>query len=89
MNQGNRPVVLGPLTFQIIDSVFFTKALAMKSVSHDLGLVPRGFLVLGVDKPCIIYRGQMPHASNVLNVVSDTDAVTATILVLALNLTER
>jgi len=88
MNQGSKPIVLGPITFQILE-VFFSTAGAMQSFSHDLGLVPRGSIILGVDKPCIIYRGQMPPASNVVNLVSDTDAVTATILVLALNLTER
>jgi hypothetical protein len=88
MNQGSKPVVFGPITFQILE-VYFSHAGAMESFSHDLGLIPRGSIVLGIDKPCIIYRGQMPPASNVLNLVCDTDAVTATILVLALNLTER
>jgi hypothetical protein len=88
MNQGSKPVVMGPLTFQFLE-VFFSAANVDQSVSHDLGLIPKGFITLGVDKPAILYRGHMPPASNVLNLASDTAAVTATILVVALNVTER
>lgn len=81
------PIDLGPIAVQFV-RVFFAKANTEVPVPHDLR-EPIGWPLVSADKKCIISNGQMPQAPNVLQLVSDTDTVTATILVMAVNRTER
>jgi len=82
------PINLGPISIQVV-RVYFSSVDMETPVEHQLGIVPAGAVVLGVDRYCRIKSGEMPPASNVLFMVSDTALVNATMLVIAINLSER
>ena len=88
MSQFFEPVSLGPVSVQCVQ-VFFPVAGIETPVPHKLGVVAMGGAVLTLDKAAIINSGVTPPASNVLFMVSDTDRVTATILVVAINFQGR
>lgn len=82
------PVSLGKISVQYV-RVHFPTANVEIPVPHGLGIVAMGAVVVWKDKFCDIKGGSMPPASNVLFMVSDTDLVTATIRVEAINLSQR
>lgn len=87
MSQYYGPVNLGKISVQYV-RVHFPTANHEVAVPHDLGSEARWSLA-GKDKFCDIKDGSMPPASNVLFLVCDTDLVTATIRVEAVNITQR
>jgi len=82
------PIQLGGISVQYV-RVFFSKANVETPIPHDLGVGVIAATVAKVDKFCRIKDGQMPPAPNAVQLVSDTDAVTATIRVEAVNLSEN
>ena len=88
MNGPYDPIDLGPISIQWV-RVYFTKAGVNTPVPHGLrGTIMEASLARS-DKPCILSDGQMPPAPGVVQLVSDTDKVTATIRVMAVNTSER
>lgn len=82
------PITIGPITMQWVQ-VYFARANDDVPVQHGC---PGRFVEASVawkDKFCDIRGSQMPPASNVVLLVSDTDGVTATIRIVTLNLAER
>lgn len=88
MSSFRDPVDLGKISVQYVD-VFFVTANTETPVPHSLGGTVVGSVVVRKNKKCDIRDGQMPPASNVVQLVCDTDAVTATIRVEALNFLDR
>lgn len=88
MSLASDPISLGPFMVQYVP-VFFAKANDDVPVEHRC----RGrFVEASIawkDKFCDIRGSQMPPASNVVHLVSDTDGVTATIRIVTVNLAER
>lgn len=82
------PISLGPLSVQM-RKVFFDKANAEIAVAHGLGVTPIGWILIGIDSHATIKDGATPLASNAIRLVSDTDGVGATILIVAVNYSKR
>lgn len=79
---------LGLISVQYV-RVYFSKANQETPVKHDLAGEVLGAAVVKKDQTCDIWSGQMPSAPNVLYAVCDTDGVTATFRVEAVNVSER
>lgn len=80
---------IGPLQLQAVE-VYFRNAGAIVGARHSLQNAPIGYIPIRQSAGCKISDGARALAKGgVVPLICDTAGVTATILVVALNLTER
>lgn len=79
---------LGPLKFQLV-KVYFTLGNTSYSVGHKLNTGDVGWLVAGKDISCDIFEAPLPRSLNSITLRSTATGVTAKILFVASNLSER
>lgn len=88
MSAPDGPFTQGVIEFQYVE-VFFAAANDEVPVSHRLTGQYVGWTLVGIDTYARVKNGQMPPASNVVQLVCDTANVTATIRVEAVRVPQR